>query len=62
MEIMGKKLTGGTIDSRNDPRVAMSGALAAINAGSEITILTGDGAAKSYPRFFEDFHAIGGGI
>lgn len=58
MEIDGKKLKGGTIDSHNDHRIAMAGAVAAINAESEVTIRDYECVAKSYPRFFEDFSAI----
>lgn len=60
MEIEGTKLTGGTVDSHNDHRIAMAGTLAAINAAGEITIDGCECVAKSYPDFFEDFISIGG--
>jgi len=60
MKIDGTKLTGGTVDSHNDHRIAMAGALSAINAAGEIAITGSDCVAKSYPDFFEDFSAIGG--
>ena len=60
MKIEGTKLTGGTVDSHNDHRIAMAGALAAINAGGEITVAGSECVAKSYPDFFEDFSGIGG--
>ncbi|NIM16436.1 MAG: 3-phosphoshikimate 1-carboxyvinyltransferase [Candidatus Aminicenantes bacterium] len=62
MEIDEKKLKGGTIDSHNDHRIAMAGALAAINAESEVIIRDYECVAKSYPDFFEDFRAIGGEV
>ena len=60
MEINGKKLNGGAIDSHNDHRIAMAGAVAAINAEKEITIRDYQCVSKSYPDFFEDFQTIGG--
>ncbi len=60
MKILGTKLKGGTIDSHNDHRIAMAGALAAINAEGDVTIQNPQCVAKSYPDFFEDFAAIGG--
>jgi len=60
MEILGTKLKGGTIDSHNDHRIAMAGALAAINAEGDVTIQNPQCVAKSYPDFFDDFTAIGG--
>ncbi len=60
MKIEGTKLAGGTVDSHNDHRIAMAGALAAINAEGEITIAGSECVAKSYPGFFEDFSSIGG--
>jgi 3-phosphoshikimate 1-carboxyvinyltransferase len=60
MEISGVKLKGGTIDSHNDHRIAMAGALAAINSEGDVTIRDSQCVAKSYPDFFEDFSAVGG--
>jgi 3-phosphoshikimate 1-carboxyvinyltransferase len=62
MEIDGKKLKGGTIYSHNDHRIAMAGAVAAINAESGVIIKDYECVAKSYPIFFEDFRAIGGEV
>ncbi|MCP4214993.1 MAG: 3-phosphoshikimate 1-carboxyvinyltransferase [bacterium] len=58
MEIEGGKLKGGTIDSHNDHRIAMTAALAAINAESEVIIQRPECVAKSYPDFYEDFAAL----
>ena len=60
MEVRGKKLTGGTMDSHNDHRIAMAGAIAAINALNDVTIRDHGCVAKSYPDFFADFQSIGG--
>ena len=60
MKIEGVKLNGGTIDSHNDHRIAMAGALAGINARAPVTILGAECVSKSYPDFFEDFVSIGG--
>jgi 3-phosphoshikimate 1-carboxyvinyltransferase len=62
MEIEGGKLKGGTIDSHNDHRIAMAGALAAVNASGDVTILDAECTAKSYPDFFDDFAVIGGNV
>lgn len=60
MEIQGSPLSGGSIDSHNDHRIAMAGALAAINATGDVTVRGPQCVAKSYPRFFEDLYTIGG--
>jgi 3-phosphoshikimate 1-carboxyvinyltransferase len=62
MEIDGVKLKGGIIDSHNDHRIAMAGALAAINSESGVIITGYECVAKSYPDFFEDLRAIGGKV
>lgn len=62
MEITGKQLHGGEIDSHNDHRIAMAGAIAAINAKEEVRIRDHHCVAKSYPGFFEDFSSIGGKV
>jgi 3-phosphoshikimate 1-carboxyvinyltransferase len=62
MIIRGASLGGGTIDSHNDHRIAMAGAIAAIKADGNISIHEPQCVAKSYPGFFSDFQAIGGNI
>jgi len=62
MEITGKRLKGGTIDSHNDHRIAMAGAVAAINVKHHIIIEGSECTAKSYPYFFEDMKSIGASI
>ncbi len=62
MEITGKRLKGGTIDSHNDHRIAMAGAVAAINVSHHIIIEGSECTAKSYPNFFEDLKSIGASV
>lgn len=59
MEVDGVRLKGGTIDSHNDHRIAMAGAIAAIDAESEVHIQDPECVAKSYPDFFADLQKIG---
>ncbi|MCP5053229.1 MAG: 3-phosphoshikimate 1-carboxyvinyltransferase [bacterium] len=62
MEIVGKRLSGGVMDSHNDHRIAMAGAVAAINAEDDVIINGYRCVAKSYPGFFGDFQSIGGNV
>ncbi len=52
----GKHLRGGTTDSFGDHRIAMSAAIAAAGADSDVTILHAEAVNKSYPMFFEDYN------
>ena len=47
-------LSGGTVSAENDHRIAMSAAIASLISDGPITILGGECADKSYPRFWED--------
>jgi len=47
----GHPLTGGTVDSYTDHRIAMSLAIAALNASSATTIHRAEAASISYPDF-----------
>jgi len=51
MVIEGGTLSGGTIDSHGDHRIAMSFAIAALRAQAEITILDCANVATSFPNF-----------
>ena len=53
-------LTGGTVDSFNDHRIAMSMAIAACVSSGPVTITNAGAVAKSYPSFFEDYCMLGG--
>ncbi len=54
------QILGGTVDSCNDHRIAMSAAIAATVAKSPVTILNAQCVKKSYPRFWDDFKSLGG--
>lgn len=54
------KLSGGTVDSFNDHRIAMSAAIASCICENKVEITGADCVKKSYPAFFEDFGKLGG--
>lgn len=62
LEIIGTLLTGGTVDSFGDHRIAMSAAIAASMCREQTTIIGAEAVKKSYPEFFKDFLALGGTI
>ena len=51
---------GGTVDSVNDHRIAMSAAIAAIRCAEPVTILGAQCVQKSYPKFFDEYRRLGG--
>ncbi len=53
-------LKGGTVDSCNDHRIAMSAAIAATVATDPVTIIGAQCVAKSYPSFWEEYGRLGG--
>ncbi len=56
----GKPLHGGTVDSWNDHRIAMTAAVASLLSRSAVTITNAQAVRKSYPAFFVDFATLGG--
>jgi len=54
MEIKGTRLSGGTVDSHGDHRIAMACAVAALASEKGARILGAKCVSKSYPRFFGD--------
>lgn len=54
----GRILQGAAIDSKLDHRIAMSFAVAAMNADGETEILGSECVDISYPRFYEDLNAL----
>ncbi len=54
------RLQGGTVDGFGDHRVVMSAAIASCICEKEVIIDTAEAVKKSYPKFFEDFAALGG--
>ncbi|MBE6920237.1 MAG: 3-phosphoshikimate 1-carboxyvinyltransferase [Ruminococcaceae bacterium] len=53
-------LTGGTVDSCNDHRIAMSAAIAAIVCTQPVSILGAEAVNKSYPHFWAEYRRLGG--
>lgn len=50
----GGVLSGGTVDSYNDHRIAMAAAIAASFCENDVKIIGSDAVAKSYPQFYDD--------
>ena len=50
----GKVLTGGTVSSRGDHRIAMSAAVAAVLCTNPVIISGAEAVNKSYPGFFDE--------
>ena len=60
LRILGTGLVGGTVDAANDHRIAMSAAIAATVCKNPVTILGAQCVRKSYPKFWEEYHRLGG--
>ena len=60
LTIYGTGLKGGTVDCRNDHRIAMSAAIAATVCREPVILLGTECVEKSYPKFFEIYHRLGG--
>jgi 3-phosphoshikimate 1-carboxyvinyltransferase len=60
LTVYGTGLTGGTVCSFNDHRIAMSAAIAATACKEPVTILGAECVKKSYPRFWEEYARLGG--
>ena len=60
LRIYASTLTGGTVDSCNDHRIAMAAAVAATVCNAPVTILGGDAVKKSYPQFWAEYRRLGG--
>ena len=60
LKIHGTGLTGGTVDSCSDHRIAMAAAIAATVCTEPVTILNAHAVDKSYPHFWEDYRRTGG--
>lgn len=55
------RLSGGSVDSWGDHRIAMAAATAACGCASGVELSGAQAVNKSYPRFWEDFDALTGG-
>lgn len=60
LTIHGTGLRGGTVDSRNDHRIAMSAAISATVCKTPVTILGAECVKKSYRKFWDDYRLLGG--
>ena len=60
LTVFGTGLTGGTVNSMNDHRIAMSAAIAATVCKKTVTILGADCVKKSYPSFWDEYKKLGG--
>ncbi len=53
-------LTGGTVDSFGDHRIAMMAAVAAARSKGPVTVTNAQAVEKSYPDFWRDYQRLGG--
>ncbi len=53
-------LVGGTVESCNDPRIAMSAAIAAPICTGHVTIRGAESVNTSYPHFWAEYRRLGG--
>ena len=60
LTVTGSPLTGGTVDSCGDHRIAMAAAIAATRCACPVVITGADAVEKSYPAFFADYASLGG--
>lgn len=54
LDVTGGRLTGGTVDSYGDHRIAMAAAVAALAATGPVSVRRFDAVATSYPGFLHD--------
>ncbi len=55
----GSQLSGGTVSSHNDHRIAMSAAVASILCEAPVSITSAEATSKSYPSFWDDMNTLG---
>ncbi len=60
LTVLGTGLVGGTVDSKNDHRIAMAAAIAATVCQTPVAILGAECTEKSYPTFWAEFARLGG--
>ena len=56
------RLTGGTVNSHNDHRIAMMAAVAATRCDGPVYITGAEAVNKSYPDFFDHYRLLGGHV
>lgn len=59
MLVKGGQLTGATVHSRHDHRIAMSCAVAALKANHQVVIEDAEAINKSYPNFYDHLQKLG---
>lgn len=62
LQIFPSCLTGGTVDAKNDHRIAMAAAIASTVCTQPVTILGAECVSKSFPGFWKEFTRLGGKI
>lgn len=60
LTVFGTGLTGGSVDSHNDHRIAMAAAIGATVCTAPVTIMGAQSVNKSYPTFWEEYRRLGG--
>ncbi|MBP3674331.1 MAG: 3-phosphoshikimate 1-carboxyvinyltransferase [Oscillospiraceae bacterium] len=60
LTVYGTGYTGGTVDAKNDHRIAMAAAIAATVCTEPVTILGAEAVQKSYPKFWDEYRRLGG--
>lgn len=60
MIITGTQLIGGTVNSYNDHRIAMTAAVATQICKNQVKIIDANAVSKSYPEFFKEFERLNG--
>ena len=60
LTVLGTGMRGGTVDAKNDHRIAMSAAIAATACSERVTILGAQCVEKSYPQFWGVYKELGG--
>ena len=60
LTVYGTGLSGGTVNSYHDHRIAMSAAIAATVCSKPVTIMQAEAVKKSYPAFWEEYQKLGG--
>ncbi|QAT50862.1 3-phosphoshikimate 1-carboxyvinyltransferase [Caproiciproducens sp. NJN-50] len=54
------RLRGGTVEGRDDHRIVMAMAVAALVSDGDVTVTDAGSIRKSYPDFFRDYNLLGG--
>ena len=56
------RLSGGTVYSVNDHRIAMAASIASCICENPVTLYDAEAVNKSYPDFYKDFGVLGGNV